>query len=211
VKHFEVPSLEGVRPTSKVLTLMTPEPTGGVYVTGFDEFMRRWGYADMSGREGREGRRNFGGVYRSGGEFHETTKLKLIVEGFDARSRKVTASGCLALVDQHGTHAAEWSFAHLLEKWSRKHARAVYVPGEKSEEPHRRYRYGAVVSVGRGTDFTLLLDAVAKGAVYLDPAVKVVASDGTKKKRNQFRVKVGDLAALYREFSQVDVTRVAAT
>lgn len=51
-----------------------------------------------------------------------------------------------------------------------------------------------------GARFGKLLSAVESGAVYLDPAMKLILKPGAKparKKRSQFRTKFGDLEAIY--------------
>lgn len=202
VKSFDVPSIDRPSPGGKALTLMTPEPTGALYQDDFAEFWKRYSYADRSGKSGREGRRNFGGIYRCGAEPHEITGLRLVLDGFDESKETFSGAGQLALIDRSDRVAASWSFASLLEKWSRKHRRAAYVPFETDAEP-RRYRYGATINLGRGTDFVHLLRATARGAVYLDPAIK--AENNKFKKRNQFRVARRDLESLYEQYAAVPV------
>ena len=198
VKSFDVPSINRPSPGGKALTLMTPEPTGALYQDDFEEFWRRYSYPDRTGRAGREGRQNFGGIYRCGAEPHPITGLRLVLDGFNEAKGTFVATGQLALIDRQDRVASAWSFPSLLEKWSRKHARAVYVPVERSDGP-RRYRYGSSVALGRGTDFNHLLTATARGAVYLDPAIKL---EGAKyKKRSQFRVAYRSLESLYRHYS----------
>lgn len=204
VKSFDVPTIDEKKPSAKVLTLMTPEPTGAMYRDDFEDFWRRYSYPDRSGKPAREGRRNFGGVYRCGEAPHETTGLRLVLDGFDGKSAKFETGGQLALVDCEDRIAASWSFVTLLDRWSRKHSRAVYVPSERHGDEPRRYRYGSRVSLGQGTDFSCFLKAVAVGAIYLDPALKL--EGGKFKKRNQFRVQRRNLGTLYTRFSEeVDV------
>jgi hypothetical protein len=179
------------------VTLMTPEPTGGVYVAdGVAAFLDRYGYVD---RRGRIDRRNFGGVHRVG-SVHRLTGLRLTLDGYDAVDRRITRSdGVLALVDAKGTVAASWNFTGLLAHWSRKHSKAVFVPAEKRTEPTVSFRYGADVLVAEGTDYTRVLHALATGTVYYDPGIKMedVSGARTVKRRSQFRVSRHDLAALY--------------
>ena len=60
VKQYGVRDFERYTAKSPV-TLMTPEPTGGVYRDGgLEVFLRRFGYPDKAGNAGRI---NFGGVY----------------------------------------------------------------------------------------------------------------------------------------------------
>ena len=84
----------------------------------------------------------------------------------------------------------------------------MYVPAEKRTEPELQYRYAPKVWLGRGTDFTRFLAAVARGSVYLDPGMKLVGAstdDPETKRRSQFRVKFRDLGTLYASFEQMDV------
>jgi len=191
-------------PASKVMTLMTPEPTGGHYRTqGVESFIRTYGYAD---KRGREDRLNFGGIFREG-VHHAGTDLTLRLFGYDAGSGKITdANGSLALVRGQEMVAASWSFAALAGLWNRKHAQAVYVPAECQKTPVLAYRYGDTVRMGEGTDFLRLLKAVAEGAVFYDPGIKLEAASGAKptfKRRSQFRIKSADLPSLYRVMSDV--------
>ncbi len=195
VKSHTVPNFE--RPYSGVLTLLTPEPTGGRYVVeGVESFVRHYGYADTHGREDRL---NFGGIHRVG-QRAARTGLRLELTGFDLETGKLVDSrGSLALVDAHDTVAASWSFEGLLAHWIRKHAKAVYVPAEKQSDSVTRYRYGQRVTFAEGTNYSNLLAALASGAVYLDPGIKVENASTTPKvkRRNQFRVKFADLGYLY--------------
>ena len=63
IKQYSVRDFENFRAKSPV-TLMTPEPTSGVYSDNFPLFMNDFGYDDTKGRPGR---RNFGGIYKFGG------------------------------------------------------------------------------------------------------------------------------------------------
>jgi hypothetical protein len=96
VKQFGVTTFQ--RTQAAIITLMTPEPTGGVYkLNGVVEFLRRYGYPDKNGRDDRI---NFGGIHKVG-LLHPSTKLKMELIGFDPSSRKITRSdGRIALIDQ---------------------------------------------------------------------------------------------------------------
>jgi hypothetical protein len=200
VKATEVKSLRNL-PSSKAITLMTPEPTGGVYrQEGITNFIRRYGYPD---RRGVVDRLNFGGVHRVN-DRHPLTGLTLRLQGYDSGTKKISsASGSLALMDDRDHVAAEWSFSHLLSIWNRKHAQAVYVPALAQVTPARRYHYGPVVRVAEGTDFTLLIRALSIGAVFLDPGIKLENASSrnpTLKRRSQFRAKYCHLGSLYSAF-----------
>ncbi|MEX0807126.1 MAG: MvaI/BcnI family restriction endonuclease [Dongiaceae bacterium] len=193
-------------PASKVITLMTPEPTGGMYKeNGVEAFIREFGYKDQRGREDRL---NFGGIHRTG-EQHLTTNLTLALVGFDCAMQKITdPGGSLCLLTHSGAVAASWSFTALLQIWNRKHAQAVYVPGEVRTEPERQYRYGRVVRLAEDTNFTLFVRALAAGQVYYDPGIKLENERGPRplvKRRSQFRIRSVDLPVLYERMSEVDV------
>ena len=200
VKGYGVSSF--ARLGSRPLTLMTSEPTGGFYHTaGVVAFVSRYGYDDLRGRENR---RNFGGVHRVG-VVCKRTGLTLAIDGFDSKSGTITRSdGHLALLDAKDRVAASWSFSSLLAHWSRKHARAVFVPGIRRLSPTVGFRFGGEVDIARGTDYLMFLSALADGRVYYDPGIKVLHGDTeTSKRRSQFRVSRSKLRSLYHEFTRV--------
>ena len=205
VKQHAVSSLDAP-PDGKPITLLTPEPSGGFYTDhGAAAFVRRFGYPDQNGIEGRL---NFGGIFRVGSTA-PLTSLRLVLRGFDEPTgAMVDASGAVEIVDDEGTVAASWSFAKLIEHWSRKHALAVYVPSMKRDEPRRQYRYGRHVRLARHTNGLMLLRAIASGAVYYDPAIKLEVNGTAEatKRRSQFRVHSRELWRLYGAFESVDVS-----
>lgn len=193
--------------SGSVLTLMTPEPTGGFYTDeGVESFIRKFGYAD---KRGRPDRLNFGGVHVCNVR-HDTTKLTMKLYGYDAARNVITnQNGGIALVADDGSVAAFWAYYGLLNHWNRKHRNAVYVPSEHQTTPSNQYRYGGSVKLGVGTDPLLLLRALETGKVYYDPGIKLEgASSATpsSKRRSQFRVKLRDLDGLYDSVTEEDVT-----
>lgn len=195
IKQHGVKSLEN--PGNSTITLFTPEPTAGVYVSpGFQDFMTAYGYPDKTV----EGRINFGGIYRAHIPAHAKTKLRLIVSGFHS-DRSFDLGGSIALVDEQGQVAAEWSFAKLMDHWKRKHAAACYVPSLSREvNKHTEYRFGQGLLLAGGATSGRLLAAIDGGRVYLDPAMKLIVRPNHKpeiKRRSQFRSNFGDLEALY--------------
>jgi hypothetical protein len=183
---------------SSVITLMTPEPNGGIYKEdGVETFLRGYGYEDQRGREDRI---NFGGVHRVG-EKHKRTELTLNLIGFDIESSKIkNTNGSIALLDSEENITASWSFSSLLKHWNKKHNQACYVPSLSEVKPKRKYRYGDEILLGIGTDFQLFLGEMAKGNIYYDPGIKM-ESASTKpkiKRRSQFRMKSGNLKNLYK-------------
>ena len=205
IKQHAVANL--TRPASGgPITLMTPEPTGGVYVdAGIKEFIRRYGYPDRTIAD----RRNFGGIHNAL-RVCTATNLSLTLQGYDPATRKITDfSGGISLVDPEGTAAAVWHYKDLLSHWTRKHAKAAYIPSIVRKEPRNQYHYGSQVRLAEGTEFRLFLNAVASGDVYYDPGIKIVNVSAARpevKKRSQFRIRSASIPLLYTNVTQVDVT-----
>ena len=205
VKQYGVEDFDRIE-SAKAITLMTPEPTGGFYKEhNAEAFVRKFGYVDKMGRVDRM---NFGGRHFVGKRC-PPTGLTMHLNGYDANSGKITnPAGAIALVSDSGEVAAEWGFGKILEHWSHKHTKAVYVPSQCRIEPHRQYCYGNKVRLAQITDSLRLLAAFAKGGVYYDPGIKVEnASIGTPKtkKRSQFRVASRDISTLYEMVETVQV------
>jgi hypothetical protein len=205
VKQFGVNNF--LKINSAVITLMTPEPTDGIYKTdGAESFIRKYGYADKTGREDRM---NFGGIHKTGIR-HQSTNLELQLIGFDADSGKIrSTNGRIALVDIEGNETASWSFASMLLHWNRKHNQACYVPSLSETEQARQYKYGNNIILGTGTDFQLFLSQMANGNIYYDPGIKMenISTKPQIKKRSQFRIKSQHLPLLYKLNEIVDITK----
>ncbi len=204
VKQFAVKNFTKYK--TSVVTLMTPEPTHGLYVDkGIETFIRKYGYKDKLGREARL---NFGGIHKQG-KVNTTTQLKLTIEGFDKDSKKITnTDGFIALVDDRDELAASWSFISLLKHWNTKHSNACYVPSLTRKDAQlypyskQQYYYGNHIMLGTSTDFTLFLSQVENGNIYYDPGIKLeLAIEGTRKqnikRRSQFRIRSVNLQTLY--------------
>ena len=205
VKQFGVNNF--LKINSAVITLMTPEPTDGIYKTeGAESFIRKYGYADKTGREDRM---NFGGIHKTGIR-HQSTNLELQLIGFDTDSGKIrSTNGRIALVDVEGNETASWSFASMLLHWNRKHNQACYVPSLSETEQERQYKYGNNIILGMGTDFQLFLSQMANGNIYYDPGIKMenISTKPVIKKRSQFRIKSQFLPLLYKLNEIVDITK----
>ncbi len=201
VKQFGVKKF-GSR--SHVITLMTPEPDGGVYAEkGVIPFLDEFGYPDTRGRPDRQ---NFGGIFRHG-KVSQRTGLRLELIGYDISSGKITdASGGLALISPDDRIASMWGFTKLIEHWKTKHAKAAYIPSLRTDKPYHYY-FGNEITLCKGTDFMLFMDAVSKGTVYIDPAIKAEnyssASPRTKK-RNQIRISFKNISSLYHDVKLYD-------
>lgn len=206
VKQFGVKGFPatGTKPT----TLMTPEPNGGFYVEhGAEEFVKRYGYPDKSGKPDRL---NFGGKHLVD-QTCKTTNLKLRLIGFHSANLSIVdAMGVIALIDENDVIAASWSFAKLMDHWKRKHAQAVYVPcmSQPSTRGGKEYYYGKDIELGMGTNFEMILAAMAAGHAYYDPGIKLENATTAKqriKKRSQFRVNHKRLNNLYKKYEFIDI------
>jgi hypothetical protein len=205
IKQYSVLDFTRYRAKSAV-TLLTPEPTGGIYQEeGFDAFMRRYSYADKSGRLNRQ---NFGGIYACNKPINLNTGLYLALTGYDRETSRINdIGGGVALLDREDRIAAFWEFTGIIEHWNRKHAKAAYVPS-LTRSPPLQYRFGAKATLCLGTDLGLFLRAIAAGKVYLDPALKrVLNADGSIeiKKRNQFRISHNNLSEMYHSMEVVSL------
>jgi hypothetical protein len=204
IKQYSVDNFDRYKPKSPV-TLLTPEPTGGYYRDeGVEAFVRRFGYADKSGKPDRI---NFGGVYACNKPFHNETGLQLRLTGYDLDSGKITdMTGGLALLDRDDNVAALWKYGGIIEHWSRKHAQAAYVPS-LFQTPPPEYRYGPRIQLCEQTDLGLFLNAVAAGTVYYDPAIKLENASSAKpdvKRRSQFRIRHEQLETMYHQTETVE-------
>ena len=205
VKQYGVKNFTSYQAKSPV-TLMTPEPTGGLYrEEGVAAFLHRYGYPDRSGKPDRI---NFGGVYAANKDFHQDTGLRLRLIGFDAATGKITdLNGGIVLLDRDDNVAASWGFRGIISHWNRKHAKAVYVPS-LIQSPPPEYSYGALVQLCEGTDVLMLLTAISMGSVYYDPGIKAEAGKTEKaviKRRSQFRVHHNVLATLYSTSTKLSI------
>jgi hypothetical protein len=206
VKQFGVKGfpIKQAKPT----TLMTPEPNGGIYTDlGAGEFVRRFGYADKSGKPDRM---NFGGRHLVGKNC-KTTNLMMHLKGFDPATSKITdANGAITLVDHTETVAASWGFPKIMNHWKKKHSQAVYIPClmRKTETGEREYYYGNNIELGIGTNFEIFLSAMAEGYVYYDPGIKLENVSNPKsvpKKRSQFRINHKHIVSLYHSLEFIDI------
>jgi hypothetical protein len=205
IKQFGVKKFHLI--DSKVLTIMTPEPDGGLYQKeGVKPFMYRYGYDNAKIPD----RKDFTGRHFSNATC-EKSGLKMVTPGFDSHSGKmIDGNGYIGLLDKKDNLAASWSYAKLLDHWRRKHAKAAYIPSVSTDSAGgvRFYHYGSMVRLYEGTNIDLLLSAVSDHKVYYDPGIKMekVSTKALVKKRSQFRIKSKELDALYQRLETVDVT-----
>lgn len=214
VKQYGVRDFEKFTPKSPI-TLMTPEPDGGIYVLdGPKKFIETFGYPD---KKGRPDRMNFGGIYKATKDFHKDTGLKLVVEGFDVEAKRICDfNGCIALINEQDLVAASWSFDKITDHWKKKHSKAVYVPSRKCKKKPDFYSFnqlpdfycfGQLVDLCEGADLLGLIHALSTGIVYVDPAHKIGPGKNGKltiQKRSQFRVLHSKLENLYQNVYKYD-------
>ena len=212
IKQFSVKNFNKLN--SSTVTLMTPEPTHGLYIElGIEAFIRNYGYND---KRGRLSRMNFGGIHKFD-QTQPSTNLKLIIEGFDSMTQMITnPNGFIGLLDPKENVADSWSFITLLKHWNRKHANACYVPSLNRKNAQlypfskQQYFYGNNIILGSATDFSLFLSQIANGNIYYDPGIKLeLAIEGSRKqnikRRSQFRIKSGNLTNLYKKNEVINI------
>jgi len=194
---------------SKVVTLMTPEPSGGIYQEkGIDYFMRQYGYPAVNGEPDRI---NFGGVHKSDIRA-DKTGLTMRTIGYSGEASNLDLSGSISLIDDQDQIAAEWSYEKLLAHWNKKHAKAAYMDYDRQTiDDQYWYSYQDYVHLGVGTDFLKFLGAIHSGAVYYDPGIKMEHAGTAKpriKKRSQFRVNFKKIGSLYNSWERVTLNEV---
>ena len=206
IKQFNVKRFNLLQ--NSIITLMTPEPNGGFYHDkGVDSFIMKYGYKDKLGREDRM---NFGGIHHCN-EIHETTGLKMILDGYDIKSNKIkNPEGAIALIDKKDNIAASWSFSSLIKHWNCKHAKAAYIPSMCNKLEVRQYYYGNNILLGEGTSFLFFLFQMYKNNIYYDPGIKMEHLSGKHKikRRSQFRIKSKYLSLLYDKEERIDLDKI---
>jgi hypothetical protein len=183
------------------ITLMTPEPDGGMYGDrGVKAFVRKFGAPTGDDTI------YFTGTYRVN-QRNEKSGLTLVVRGFDpARKMIDDVDGAVELLTDTGRCAASWSFGDLMIGWNKKHAQAAYVPYVSEKEMSPAYRYFSPALMGVGTDLNRYLSALCGGLVIFDPGSKVMnasTAKSTVKARSQFRMAKKNLNVLYQNFGPV--------
>lgn len=202
VKQVGVRNLN--RPQRKDVTLFDTVPDGGEFRRlGASDFVRIHGHFNQQ-----KDRFDFAGRHRAGSP-PPRTGASLRVSGYEAG--RIQADGAVELVGKDGEMLMEWSFAKLMDHWSRKHARAAYVPSESrriqtADGLVRQYRYSQIVWMGEGTDFAKFLDAVVDGVIRYDPGMHAPGATraGSSKVRSLFRISSQDLNVLYADYNSID-------
>lgn len=206
VKQYHVTNFDNIY-SGSAITLMTPEPKGGLYKdAGFEAFIRKYGYKDAR----KSDRLNFSGIHRVNDK-QSKTGLTLKIDGYDFEHNKITkVNGAILLVDDSEFVAAAWYFADIMSHWSRKHALAVYVPSNKRNQPELQYAYGHTVLLAEKTDSLHLLKAFANQTIYYDPGIHLdnINTKPISKRRSQFRIKPKNLGELYESTVQENLSSI---
>lgn len=193
---WEIKAYSGSR-----ITLMTPEPDGGMYgEAGVKVFVREFGAPTG------DDTLYFTGTHRADCR-NEKTGLTLTVRGFNpVRNVIEDVGGAVELLTDEGRCVAAWSFGGLMIGWNKKHAQAAYVPYKSEKEAAPAYRYFSPALLGEGTDLNRYLAALCAGLVIFDPGSKVMnasTESASVKARSQFRMTVRHLTSLYQKFGPV--------
>lgn len=181
-----------------VITLMTPEPDGGLYKEmGTRDFVLKYGHLAERGMY-------FTGPYTAKPNNNFGIPRKLVVSGYNDTTGKIDeVDGAIILLEED-KELAKWSFTHILSHWSNKHNQACYVRYNKNDEG--LINYLPTVTLGIGTSPLYLLHAVATCMIYYDPGSRV-NNKGELKARSQFRIKDKDLSAIYNTVSIIDISK----
>lgn len=185
------------------VTLMTPEPTRGSYLQDLETFLRAYGTRKE------EHRLDFASRHLVG-QLNNKTNLTLYLEGYDFVVNKITdPEGGLMLRDRQGQLAAGWSFEKLISHWKNKHTNTCYVSYTKHQGQLPLYHFGPSITLAKGTDLQLFLQALYNTSIYYDPGINMKYQDGhwKSKKRNQFRVSWGKVGELYSQLEEIDLSK----
>ena len=213
--------------TQSKVTLFTPEPDGGLYTADFTAFMKTYGYRDADGDY------RVTGIHRADepcGKSGLTLRIREQHPAPDGSMHVFPYNPAtpltpkldridVALVAADGTVAASWSLQRLMNCWGAKHNEVVYIPATKVPNPDQaglEEGYEHLVTFGekvlwcRDTTAERLLQAIADGVIYLDPAPKLHASNPSKNKRRaQWRV--NDITkAAHALYARVEIKQVTA-
>lgn len=205
IKQFGVKKLHLIN--SSRITLMTPEPDGGLYKDkGGIDFVKTYGYKSKSDSE----RMDFTGYHKCK-ILQKKSGLTLNIEGFDFFTNTITdANGGIYLLDKNNNVAASWSFSKMLTHWNKKHAKASYVPSLLNKVPNRQYRYSNNIILAEGTDFSYFINNIASGKIFYDPGIHIdnISKKATLKPRSQFRISSRFITNLYSNIELVDLSKI---
>lgn len=205
IKQFGVKKLHLINSTR--ITLMTPEPDGGLYKDkGGINFVRTYGYKSKTNIE----RMDFTGYHKCK-ILQIKSGLILDIAGYDFLTNKITdTNGGIYLYDKDDKVAASWSFSKMLTHWNKKHAKASYIPSLLNKFPNRQYKYSNNIILCEGTDFSYFINNIASGKIYYDPGTHIdnISKKATLKPRSQFRISSKFITQLYYNTESVDLSKI---
>lgn len=184
------------------VTLMTPEPNMGLYSVNLKDFMDV--YATSKSAE----RLDFASRHLVDIRNNKST-LTMYVEGYDPVKEEILdPQGGLMLRDDEGALAAAWPFEKLIDHWKKKHSNTCFVSTTKIATTPPQYCYGPEVTLAKGTNLKMFINALFSSTIYYDPGVNMKLIDGKwrPKKRNQFRVNWRNINTVYSEIKEVDLS-----
>lgn len=187
--------------SGSVVTLMTPEPNQGEYITDLELFLRKYGWSNNPERL------DFASSHKTN-LVNDRTGLTLKMQGYDPVLQEIIdPDGGLHLVDDKDNVAAGWSFSKILEHWKRKHARTCFVTYTKYDEGSIFFQFGPQIRLAEGAGIKNYLKSLYIQAVYYDPGINMKFSNGRwkAKKRSQFRIKWKDIEALYDQIADISL------
>lgn len=182
----ELKSFSGSR-----ISLMTPEPTGGMYAGpgGKQLFMSKWGLVSDDGAKIR-----FNGQHRLN-EPKTSNPLTLRAVGWsDATPGRYAPDAQLQLLDASGANAAAWLLKDMNAKWLDKHDQALYIQYGREAGG---FRLTGRVYKCQETDFRLFMLGLRAGSVIFDPGHSMVVASGKVSSRSQWRTSRNLLLGLY--------------
>lgn len=190
----ELKSFSGSR-----ISLMTPEPTGGLYAGpgGKRQFMSRWGLLSEDGVKIR-----FNGQHRLN-EPKTSNPLTLRVGGWsDGTPGRYAPDGQLRLIDGSGAIAAAWLLKDMNAKWLDKHDQALYIQYRREAGG---FRLTGRVYKCQETDFRLFMLGLRAGSVIFDPGHSMVVASGKVSARSQWRTSRNLLLGLYGQVEDLEL------
>lgn len=185
------------------VTLMTPEPTKGLYIDDLFNFLK------AHGTNLKENRMDFASRHTVG-ETNIKSGLTMHLEGYDPKTGDIIdPSGGLALRDHQNVLAAYWGFDKLVDHWKKKHSNTCFVTYQRIQGMPPSFHYGPHIILGKGASLDLFLRALYQSVIFYDPGVNMKLDNGKwrPKKRNQFRVRWTDIDKLYQQIKKIDLSQ----
>ncbi|WP_201765202.1 MvaI/BcnI family restriction endonuclease [Dickeya poaceiphila] len=190
--------------SGSVVTLMTPEPDSGLYLSDI------YGFMNDHGSSKKPERIDFTGMHKIS-EYNQKTGLTLWIDGYDVCEGKIIdPDGGIFLKDINGIIAAGWSFSKIIDHWRRKHNKTCFVSYSKLSGDYPEYHFGPNITLAEGNNIKKFISAFFTNKIYYDPGVniKYTNEEWKAKKRNQFRMKWKDVGNVYDNIENINVSEL---